>query len=65
MFDKQGNFLKADYFLNNLVKKKKKEKKSQNKGLSSITFSTLASFIAANYSFLQPFIHAASIELSR
>lgn len=26
MFDKQGNFLKADYFLNNLVKKKKNKK---------------------------------------
>lgn len=63
MFEKQGNFLKADYFLNNLVKKRRK--KTKNKGLSSITFSTLASFIAANYSFLHPFIHAASIELSR
>lgn len=64
MFDKQGNFLKADYFLNNLVKIKKEEKK-QNKGLSSIIFSTLASFMAANYSFLHPFIRAASTELSR
>lgn len=30
MFEKQGNFLKADYFLNNLVKKGEKKPKTKD-----------------------------------
>lgn len=30
MFEKQGNFLKADYFLNNLVKKGEKKTKTKD-----------------------------------
>lgn len=57
MFDKQGNFLKADYFLNNLVKKKEK-KNPKTKDFLQLPFLLLPLLLQriihfCNHSFMQ------------